>query len=721
VGLVETELGLDCSNFALYSTEVCCRLNMAGFTSNLSKVRMMKSQETENHSEFEWYLNLLCTVYSDVADASPAQHRTEFDRDVATLRRRFEHEGISFLTKVLPSVGKAIDTALSSGSALQVPSFAKRRGSHLPICFGWLLEQVFGSDGVELADASPIALGHIRQLLGLFYKLELPFSDESVQRVLNDFIITDSQLQNNWILNYDDKHILQSASNLVARVLGGQDPTRIIPRHGPGAVATREKGPGKSVFHRQYRSLEEVYPFTDYFFFNLSHLCDRLRSRAYHTESPELDRDRNVTVQRDGSEVVYGTHREVERPRGRTLYSVDTVQCPELVERARARVVLVPKDSRGPRLISMEPLEIQWIQQGQMRLMVETIEKHPLTNGQVNFSNQEVNRALALEASRHGNLVTLDMKEASDRVSQHLVWTLFPLNWVRCLEASRSPETELPCGRILELQKFAPMGSAVCFPIEALSFWALAVSCLMAKYPHQPMHASAKAVWVYGDDIIVYRKDYPDIMQFMEKVGLLFNQSKCCTHGFFRESCGMDAFRGTPVTPLRIRKRWCHRLVVPTLESYCSYSDALYSRGYYQAAAYIEEYVQSLARVPYTTVPASGISLVRPEIDVVSATKARGIRIRFNPNLHRLEFNGWATSTRMEPSPFTDWEELLRSLSSSDRLRVSSDLEMPFSRSLSNRDWALNEKSKSSRAVSQAGLYSDPRRVTSKRGWHALV
>jgi hypothetical protein len=292
---------------------------------------------------------------------------------------------------------------------------------------------------------------------------------------------------------------------------------------------------------------------------------------------------------------------------------------------------------------------------------------------------------------------------------------------VECLEATRSPETELPCGRILRLHKFAPMGSAVCFPIEALSFWALAVSCLMAKYPGRSMREIAKTVWVYGDDIITYRKDYPEIMQLMEKVGLLFNRSKCCTHGFFRESCGMDAYKGVQVTPVRITKRWCRRLVVPSLVSYCAYSDAFWDRGYYKAAAYIEEYVQSLARVPYTTVATSGVSLVRPEIDVVLATKARGVPVRFNPNLHRLEFNGWATSTRMEPSPFTDWEELLRSLSSSDRLRVSSDLETQFSRTLTNREWALNEKSKSSRAVSQAGLYSDPRRVTSKRGWHALV
>jgi len=680
----------------------------------------MKSQDSDNQ-EFTWYLNLLCTVYSDVADASPAQHRIEFERDIATLRYRFEHEGISFLTKVLPSFGKAIDIALATGSALQVPSFARRRGSHLPRFLGWLLEQVFDSNGIELPSGSPIALGHLRHLTLIFYKLELPFSDESVRRVLDNFISTDSQIQQNWNLTNEDKHSVKCAANIIGRVLSATDPRRVYPRHGPGAVSTRERGPGKSGFTRLYRSLEEVYPFTEYFFFSLSHLCDRLVPRG--TDSPGTGLGDAEQMPRILPALDRTTRSRI--PGGsacgsnRTLLSLDAMLYPQVLDSGTARVVLVPKDSRGPRLISMEPLSIQWIQQGQMRLLVEELESHYLTRGQVNFSNQEVNRSLALEASRHGNLVTLDMKDASDRVSQHLVWTLFPLNWVECLEATRSPETELPCGRILRLHKFAPMGSAVCFPVEALCFWALAVSCLMTKYPQRSMREIAKTVWVYGDDIITYQKDYLDVMQFLEKFGLMFNRSKCCISGFFRESCGMDAYKGVQVTPVRITQRWSHRLVVPTLVSYCAYSDAFWERGYYKAAAYVEEHVQAMARVPYTTVSTSGLSFVRPGIDVVRATKQEGVRLRWNRNLHRLEFYGWATSAAIEKSTVHDWEELLRVAASSDSLRPSISPEMPRYQSV--KDWALNEKSKSSRAVSQVGLYPYPRRVTSKRGWHALV
>jgi len=677
----------------------------------------MKSQDPEIQ-EFSWYLDLLCTVYSDVADASPAQHRTEFERDIVTLRSRFEHEGISFLTKVLPSVGKAIDTALASGSVLQIPSFRKKRGTHLPICFGWLLAQVFGSNGVELDSSSSIALKHLRHLLYLFYKLELPYSDESVKRVLDGFINTDSQLQQNWNLTNEDKHIVRNASRIVGRILGGRDPREVYPRHGPGAVSTREQGREKGVFRRLYSSLEEVYPFVDSFHYSLSHTCDRLlsRSEALVEEGVASRRDTERSPQRPSSR---DSVRKKQPSRANPLYTV--VQCLETLKHGTARVVLVPKDSRGPRLISMEPLEIQWIQQGQMRLLVEILQSHPLTHGQVNFASQQINRDLALEASRHGNLVTLDMKDASDRVSQHLIWTLFPLNWVAALEASRSPETRLPSGEIVKLQKFSPMGSAVCFPLEALCFWSLAVSCLMSKYPYRSMREIAKTVWVYGDDIITYRKDCPEVMQCLEKVGLKFNLSKCCTSGFFRESCGVDAHKGVNVTPTRISRRWCHRSVVPvTLESYCSYSNELYAKGYYGAAAYIEECVQRLTRIPYTNGISGGLSFIRPSSDIVSANRRIGVRLRFSRRYHRLEAFGWTIRAMKFRKPSTDWEELLYTLSSNDRLRQTPEPRMLPSH-MPLRLWALNEKSKGSKGVMAAGLYSLPRRVTSERGWFAVT
>jgi hypothetical protein len=157
---------------------------------------------------------------------------------------------------------------------------------------------------------------------------------------------------------------------------------------------------------------------------------------------------------------------------------IDRVQWYRGLERlpaGTAKVVLVPKDSRGPRLISAEPLEYQWIQQGVGRSIVAHLEAHHLTKGRVNFTHQEVNRRLAQESSATLELATLDLKDASDRVSLELVRRVFKNTpeLVRALEAIRTDATLLPDGRVQSLKKFAPMGSAVCFPVEAFVFWAI--------------------------------------------------------------------------------------------------------------------------------------------------------------------------------------------------------------------------------------------------------
>jgi hypothetical protein len=188
------------------------------------------------------------------------------------------------------------------------------------------------------------------------------------------------------------------------------------------------------------------------------------------------------------------------------------------------------------------------------------LESHRLTKGYVNFTHQEVNRDLALHGSIHEHIATLDLKDASDRVSLALVRRVFAKVPVvlQALEACRTTETQLPDGRLVELKKFAPMGSALCFPVEALIFWAILVSA-MCKRTRLPLSVVGKRIFVYGDDIIVPVDWAPQCMLALERVGLRVNTAKCCITGPFKESCGMDAFKGVCVTPIRFRKQWTDR------------------------------------------------------------------------------------------------------------------------------------------------------------------
>jgi hypothetical protein len=223
-----------------------------------------------------------------------------------------------------------------------------------------------------------------------------------------------------------------------------------------------------------------------------------------------------------------------------------------------AKVVLVPKDSRGPRLISMEPRETMFIQQGLMAKLYRYICKYKHVQSQLSCIDQTRNQRLTALASCNRLHATIDMKDASDLVSCQLVRELFPPDWVEALFASRS-EATLVEGVRTPLEKFAPMGSAVCFPVEAIVFWAI---CLAAQgvtddyvnrlFSGSLTESEVHRLSVFGDDIVCDSKSVHRVIDALESVGLKVNRDKCYTTGPFRESCGCDMFLGRNITPIRI-------------------------------------------------------------------------------------------------------------------------------------------------------------------------
>lgn len=569
-----------------------------------------------NHNSLlEFYLEIYLHLHRDVAGATASVRKTESDRDEETIRRRYHTEGVSFFTKTLPRLAKAVDLALATGERLQFSSFSRKKGTELPAFCWWLFSRVFDLSGRERSDACPVALKQLRQLLTLLYKLEIPYDETTKRRVISDFVATDEALafRPSRLCGITEL-IARRARTLVHRVMSGLCHRDIIPRHGPGVVATGEKLWEKNRFTRIYSTLEGVYPVGEYFYYNASHLCDRL----------------------------------------------DELQAMEVLDAGTAKVILVPKDSRGPRLISCEPLELQWIQQGQMRAIVPHLENHWLTRGHVNFTDQRVNQQLALQASSDGSLATLDMKEASDRVSWELVEYLFPGHWVDALYASRSPRTKLPDGTVVQLNKFAPMGSAVCFPIEALVFWALCAATVSCTRNIALVKAS-RTIYVYGDDIICRSEDQAAIRQHLPSFDLLFNEGKCCVGKTFKESCGCDAYKGVDVTPTKFRRTWCPHLSVDSYESYVSYSNELYDHGYYGLANYIEACIQKIHVTPYfNTASHDGIGFVRAHVIPQKENKKLRIPMRFCKKLHRMEVLALRSKASNKYSPSSEWEEVLR-------------------------------------------------------------
>lgn len=319
----------------------------------------------------------------------------------------------------------------------------------------------------------------------------------------------------------------------------------------------------------------------------------------------------------------------------------------------------------------MEPQEIQFIQQGQKKLLYNVIESAPLTRGLVNFTDQKINRVLAKRASLTNDYATLDMKEASDRVSTMLVELLFKdTPWLKCLMATRSPATELPDGTILQLKKFAPMGSAVCFPVEALTFWVLAESIRRSE-------RIEGSIYVFGDDLIVPTALTPHLFELFPKYGLKFNEDKCFTSGPFRESCGCDAYKGIEIQPVRM-KELCpkdHREALPLVSS-LEFSNSLYLRGYWRAAKAVEHHIDSVVDVVCLRSPREfpdgGLEFVsfltkgrgRRELTVQRTAKRFNVqpRVRWNSELQRSEILRACLVPVKEQDLLGDYPRLFRAL-----------------------------------------------------------
>lgn len=455
--------------------------------------------------EKPWYTPMILAFLREDCPRLLGQSQQLFARDIATLERRLAAEGESFLTKTLPALGKAIDLALQKRQPLVCTSFKKRGKTALPAFLSGLLRRVFSDDGWVRDIPCVESIRLLRQICFWCKKLQKGYSDEALQRAITDFIQVDEALP----LCQSDLHsagrLLAVARVVVERILRHVgDPSAALPCHGPGAVAGGDTLVGKRQPRISYRDLEAVFRPIPWMF--------SLRDAS---ESPE---------------------RVYDRPHEKYGLS---------------RTTFVEKDSSGPRTIGLEPSTYMWCQQALKGLLYHHVQHgRCIAKGHINFDDQTKNRELARDWRRYD---TLDMSKASDRNSLALFQALFAKTrlypW---LLASRTPGTVLPNGTILHYRKFAPMGSAVCFPVQAITYYAL--TCAALHLSGMPLILACRQTYVYGDDLIVPHGHFAVLEQAFESVGLKFNADKCCTSGKFRESCGLDAYDGIEVTPVRFRK-----------------------------------------------------------------------------------------------------------------------------------------------------------------------
>ena len=224
-----------------------------------------------------------------------------------------------------------------------------------------------------------------------------------------------------------------------------------------------------------------------------------------------------------------------------------------------SRMKFVPKDMKTARTICMEPAVYMFFQQGLMRCLISAINRSPLGKF-IRLDDQGYNRGLASWGSISHSLDCIDLSSASDTVSVDLVRKIFPSKLLYYLLATRTSSVVDVEGKIRNTKKFAPMGSALCFPVECIIFAAaVIVAGIQEVAPETPpqkysiaryLRYNFEDMGVYGDDIVCDSRISHTLTHTLGELGFEVNTSKSSFGDqCFRESCGGYYSNGGDITP----------------------------------------------------------------------------------------------------------------------------------------------------------------------------
>lgn len=538
--------------------------------------------------------------------------------DEITLTKRCQSEGLSFITITLPGFEKELMLHIANlgyDPSIAFSGFRKRNGT--PEFLGGFLSILFDENGQyrypvvpEDWDYQSRIIGHLRQFLLLTSKVNMDCTEDRIKNAMRSYIDTDIGLPEL------PESLLSSFAKMTGRILGSflSDVESCLwrdfsPSYSSGALATRESYNARFASQVWTERLERVFP----------HSYDLV-----------------VNYRDQLSKEVQILDRASETP---------------------SKVVHVPKTMKTPRIIAEEPVYNAYAQQGilkQMNLSIRKKTNLALFEG-FGWKYQEWNRLLAQIGSENGKLATIDLSEASDRVTAQLVFDglLRDHQFLsQAVSACRSERANVQ-GENIVLNKFASMGSALTFPIESMIFYIIVHLAWERAYGSLTKALTPEdGVRVYGDDIIVPVSLVPTLVSLLESYGLKVNIHKSFSGGFFRESCGSDWYAGRPVSPVRLRaplpnQRHDAKSIVKAIE----FHNHLYNKGWYVTAGYVAKTILAQRFVPYGDPNTYGLHLHSNDESLY--------RTRFNPILQRTELYS-LRAREVKPSDSLDGYGALR-------------------------------------------------------------
>jgi len=551
---------------------------------------------------------------------------------------------LSFLAITLADFGKAIQKWLDQGFVVpsDAPSFRRKRHTGLPAFLSGFLGRVFDPSSGALLDHPDIeAIYAVRQLTLMFSKIALPIqtsksgnavgprnvvSPRRERRAMSEYVqcehdveVADSLLDPQYLEDFKRVSAMLFG-DLFAKIDREVYWGRLIPKHGPGAVADKLSSNAKWNQQTWPARLQRVFP-ADEFLIPNPHFEEKVQ---------ELD------IIEPGSETP-------------------------------VRVITVPKTLKTPRIIAIEPTAMQYAQQAVYRSILDMIQEDGFLSHVIGFRDQEPNRRLAMEGSHSGELATLDLSEASDRVSNQHVRALFAdyPHLLEAVQASRSRKADVPGHGVIRLAKFASMGSALCFPLEAMVFLTVIFLGiereLSAPLSHEVVVKHFREqVRVFGDDLVVPRDYVLSVVDELSTFGYKVNIGKSYWTGRFRESCGREYYDGQDVSIVKVRS------VLPTRRqdangviSAVKFRNLAYWAGLWKTAAWMDDYLGKLLK---------HFPNVAPTSPLLGRESALGYQFRkLDPNTHGPLTRGYYVSSESPEDPLDGSGALLKCL-----LRMSS-------------------------------------------------
>jgi len=517
--------------------------------------------------------------------------RKDCERDLSRLKTLSTNMGIKVFTLMLPALSKILDRALDSG-ALTFSGEPLTRSVNgrtvIPRLFRGFWSAIFEDNGVLKQDIDTFDVLILRTLLLAGKKYNLKCSDSAKFLTLKEFFDVDETLpppslywdgdgsdlgtigshsfedfgtRTGDLFCREDRGIVlllrtaQQCADRVSGYLGEFVPSVSRFRHGPGASSDLSY---RKDFKYSFREncwnprLQWVFPAS---VFGLPNTRDVALTNSY-----------------------------------------DEGNIPQI--ESASKLHAVPKTQKSPRLIAAEPSSNQWCQQSVRDYLADAISAC-FVGDSIDFSRQDLSGDLALAASVSGELATIDLSSASDRLSCAVVERMFRKNgsllsaMIACRTRFVTNDLDKKTPSLHKLRKFASMGSALTFPVQSIVFYTLclAAGIVAEQATMGEMHRLGKKVRVYGDDLIVPVLWVPFIEQLFSTLHLKINVSKTYTGEHFRESCGYDCFNGDWVSPGQVREFY-DESKLSTLQGVVDASNNLFSKGLWNASQALLSTVQ---------------------------------------------------------------------------------------------------------------------------------